>query len=242
MNSTSTLLLAITAATLQFSGLARAEKIRLALVMDVKTHQSRSTFDLSKDHPGEDWLYLTAAHDDIEFNMRMSISGQKDVVQKGRTEVSEVPGVTEGVSGYKRARLEPFGNEVTLVIETKLTRKKKKDDKDVEEKEDRLERIPLQFKSRSGTLQDLKSGKTLEFLITSAGLKSILDRAKQNKMSALDLHAHGEGSRFSASGWSKLLDARQKGIVFVSAGRIQYEAPPTHVHAEGKAAVNDKSG
>ena len=238
MSSKTTLFLAVAALTLHFASSASAEKMRMALVRDVKTHQSRSTFEPSKDHPDEDWLYLTAAHDDIEYYMRMSMSGQKDVVQKGRTDVSEVPGVTEGVSGYKRARLETFGNDLTLVIETKLTRKKKKDNKEVEEKEDTVERIPLQFKSRSATLQDLKSEKPIELQITSEGLKSMLERTKQKTMAGIDLHADGEGASMSASGSSKLLDLRKKGAVFASAGRIQYEAPPTYVHAEGHVRVN----
>ena len=40
------------------------------------------------------------------------------------------------MTGYKRAKLETFGNEVTLVIETKLVRKKQKDGKEVEEKDE----------------------------------------------------------------------------------------------------------
>jgi hypothetical protein len=223
---------------LQLAIPANAGKMRIAVVMDVKMHQSRCTFEPSKDHPGEGWLYLTASHDDIEFDMHLSMTGQKDIAQKGRTNVDEVPGVTEGVTGYKRARLETFGNEVTLVIETKLTRKKQKDGKDVEEKEDKSERIPLQFKSRSATLQDLKGEKPVEMLITSEGLKAMLDRGKQETMANMNLHADGEGASVSASGSSKLLDSHNKGAVFISARKIQYEAPPTRIHAEGRVKAN----
>src|SRR5512133_3033377 len=85
---------------------APAKTMRMAMMMEVKNHQSRATFEPSKDHLGEEWLYLTQAHDDVEFEMRISMSGQKQQVQKGRTNVDEVPGVTEGVTGYKRAKVE----------------------------------------------------------------------------------------------------------------------------------------
>ena len=117
------------AACLLLAFYARAGALRMSMVMDVKTHQSRSTFEPSREHPGEDWFYLTQANDDVEYEMRLNMSGQQEQAQKGRTNVSEVPGVTDGVSGYKRARIETFGNEVSLVIETKLVRKKNKDGK-----------------------------------------------------------------------------------------------------------------
>jgi hypothetical protein len=218
--------------------LAPAKTMRMALMMDVKNHQSRATFEPSKDHPGEEWLYLTQAHDDIEFEMRFSMSGQKEQVQKGRTDVDEVPGVTGGVTGYKRAKLETFGNEMTLVIETKLVSKKKQDGKDVEEKEENLERIPLQFKNRSSTLEGIKAGKTVEFQITQAGLKSLLQRAKTKTEAGMNVKAEGEGAKASISSSAWFLGSSRKGAVFISVRKVQYEAPPMRVHAEGKLRVS----
>jgi len=217
---------------------ASAETMRMGLMMDVKNHQSRATFEPSKDHPGEEWLYLTQAHDDVEFEMRLSMSGQKEQVQKGRTNVDEVPGVTEGVSGYKRAKVETFGNEVTLIIETKLVRKKQKDGKEVEEKEENLERIPLRIKNRSATLEDLKAGKTVEFQITKAGLKGLLQQAKTKTEAGMNVKAEGEGAKTSISSSARLLASSRKGAAFISARKIQYEAPPMRVHAEGKLRVS----
>ena len=217
---------------------AAAKTMRMALMMDVKTHQSRATFEPSKDHPGEEWLYLTQAHDDVEFEMRLHMSGQKAQVQKGRTNVDEVPGVTKGVTGYKRAMVETFGNEATLVIETKLARKKQKDGKDVDEKEEGTERIPLQFKNKSATLEDLKSGKTVEFRITKEGLNSLLQQAKTKTEAGMSAKAEGEGAKVSISSSASYLNWNRKGAVFISAGKIQYEAPPMHVHAEGKVRVS----
>lgn len=215
-----------------------AKTMRMALMMDVKNHQSRATFEVSKDHPNEDWLYLTQAHDDVEFEMRLNMTGQKEVVQKGRTNVDEVPGVTEGVTGYKRAKVETFGNEVTLVIETKLLRKKTKEGKDVEEKEENLERIPLQFKNKSATLEDLKAGKTVEFRIAKAGLRSLLQGAKTKTEAGMNVKAQGEGAKASISSSAWYLDSSRKGAAFISTRKIQYEAPPMRVHAEGKLRVS----
>jgi hypothetical protein len=217
---------------------APAKTMRMALMMDVKSHQSRATFEPSNDHPGEEWLYLTQAHDDVEFEMRINMSGQKEQVQKGRTDVDEVPGVTEGVTGYKRAKVEIFGNEVTLVIETKLVRKKMKDGKDVDEKEERLERIPLQFKNKSASLEDLKGSKPVEFQITKTGLKSLLQGAKMKTEAGLNVKAEGEGAKASISSSAWFLDSTHKGAVFISARKVQYEAPPMRVHAEGKLRVS----
>jgi hypothetical protein len=217
---------------------APAETMRMALKFDMKKHQSRATFEPSTDHPGEEWFYLTQAHDDVEFEMRFSMSGQKEQVQKGRTSVGEIPGVTEGVTGYKRAKVETFGDEVTLVIETKLVRKKKKDGKEVEEKEENLERIPLQFKKRSATLEDLKTGKPVEFLIAKEGLKSLLQQTKTKAESRVNANADGGGAGVSISGSARLLDASRKGGVFISSRKVQYEAPPMHVHVEGKLRVS----
>jgi hypothetical protein len=217
---------------------APAKTMRMALMMDVKNHQSRATFEPSKDHPDEEWLYLTQAHDDVEFEMRLNMSGQKEQVQKGRTDVDEVPGVTEGVTGYKRAKLETFGYEVTLIIETKLVRNKKQDGKDVEEKEESLVRIPLQFKNKSATLEDLRAGKTVEFQITKAGLKNLLQRAKTKTEAGMNVKAEGEGAKASISSSAWFLGPSHKGAVFISARKIQYEAPPIRVHAEGKLRVS----
>lgn len=212
--------------------------MRMALMMDVKTHQSRATFEPSRDHPGEEWLYLTQAHGDVEFEMRLSMTGQKEQVQKGRTNVDEVPGVTEGVTGYKRAKVETFGNEVTLVIETKLVRKKTKDGKEVEEKEENLERIPLRFKNKSATLDDIKAGKTVEFQITKAGLKGLLQGAKTKTEAGMNVKAEGAGAKASLSGSAWFLDSSHKGVVFISARKVQYEAPPMRVHVEGKVRAS----
>ncbi|HWI56669.1 MAG TPA: hypothetical protein VNZ22_05550 [Bacillota bacterium] len=217
---------------------ALANTMRMALLMDVKNHQSRATFEPSKDHPGEEWLYLTQAHDDVEFEMRLSMSGQKEQVQKGRTNVDEVPGVTQGVTGYKRAKVETFGNEPTLIIETKLVRKKQQDGKEVEEKEESLQRLPLQFKSKSATLEDLKAGKTVEFQITKAGLKNLVQQAKTKTEAGMNVKAEGEGAKVSISSSVGFLDSSHKGVVFISARKIQYEAPPMRVHAEGKLRVS----
>jgi hypothetical protein len=215
-----------------------AKTMRMALMMDVKTHQSRATFEPSKNHPGEEWLYLTQAHDDVEFEMRLNMSGQKEQVQKGRTNVDEVPGVTEGVTGYRRAKVETFGNEVTLVIETKLVRKKQKDGKEVEEKEESVERIPLQFKLKSATLEDVKSGRTVEFRITKEGQKSILQQAKTKTEAGMNVKAEGEGAKVSISSSAWFLSSTRRGAVFISTGKVQYEAPPMRVHAEGKLRVS----
>jgi hypothetical protein len=217
---------------------APANTMRMGLVMDVKTHQSRATFEPSKDHPEEEWLYLTQGHDDVEFEMRLSMSGQKEQVQKGRTNVDEVPGVTEGVTGYKRAKVETFGNEVTLVIETKLVRKKQKDGKEVEEKEESVERIPLQFKNKSATIEDLRAGKTIEFQISKSGLKSVLQQAKMKTEAGMNVKAEGEGASASISSSAWFLDSSRKGVAFISARKIQYEAPPMRVHAEGKLRLS----
>jgi hypothetical protein len=210
----------------------------MGLMMDVKNHQSRATFEVSKDQPDEEWLYLTQARDDVEFEMRLSMSGQQEQVQKGRANVDEVPGITEGVTGYKRAKVETFGNEATLLIETKLVRKKNQDGKDVEEKEERTERIPLQFKKRSATLEDLQAGKTVEFQITKAGLKSLLQQAKIKTEAGMNMKAEGEGAKASISSSAHFLNSSHKGVVFISNRKIQYEAPPMHVHAEGKVRVS----
>ncbi len=217
---------------------ASAGTMRIALMMDVKNHESRATFEPSKDHPGEEWRYLTQAHDDVEFEMRLNMSGQKEQVQKGRTSVHEIPGVTEGVTGYKRAKVETFGNEVTLIVETKLVRKKQKDGKDVEETEESLQRIPLRFKSRSSTLRDLDTGKTVEFEITKAGLKSLLDQGKSKAEAGMNLKAEGEGAKVSMSSSARFLAGKRKGTVFISDRKIQYEAPPMHIHAEGKVRIS----
>ncbi len=217
---------------------ASAKTMRIALMMDVKKHQSRAIFEPCKEHPGEEWLYLTQAHDDVEFEMRLNMTGQKEQVQKGRTSVDEVPGVTEGVTGYKRAKVETFGNEVTLIIETKLMRQKKQDGKDVDEKEENIERIPLRFKSKSATLDDLKAGKTVEFRIARQGLKALLQQAKSKTEAGMNAKAEGEGAKVSISGSASLLDSSREGVVFISGRRVQYEAPPMRVHAEGKVRVS----
>jgi hypothetical protein len=217
---------------------APAKTMRLALMMDVKNHQSRATFEPSKDHPGEEWLYLTQARDDVEFEMRFNMNGQGEQVQKGRTNAEEVPGVTEGVTGYKRAKVETFGKEVTLVIETKLVRNKKEKGKDVEEKEERVERIPLQFKNKSDTVEDLKAGKTVEFRIAKAGMKNILQQAKIKTETGMNLKAQGEGAKVWISSSASLLDSTRKGAVFIGARKIDYEAPPMRVQAEGKFRVS----
>ncbi|HWQ93120.1 MAG TPA: hypothetical protein VN673_15705 [Clostridia bacterium] len=230
--------IAAAAFSFMLAATATAEKMNMSMSIDVKIHQSRSTFEPSKEHPGEEWLYLTQGEDDIEFDLRMRMSGQNDVVQKGRTKVSTVPGVTEGVSGYKRAKIETFGNEVTLVIETKLTRKKQKDGKEVEEKEDAVERIPLQFKDRAASRQGFESGKRIECRISSTGLKAMLGRAKDKQMGAINVNAAGGGAKMSASGSATLLDSRRKGTVWISPQQIQYEAPPMRIRGEGKVRVN----
>jgi hypothetical protein len=217
---------------------APAKTMRMSMMMDVKNHQSRATFEPSKNHPGEEWLYLTRAHDDVEFEMRLKMSGQKEQVQKGRTNVDEIPGVTEGVTGYKRAKVETFGNEVALIVETKLVRKKKQDGKDVEEKVENLERIPLHFKTKSTTLKDLKAGRSVEFLITREGLKSLLQQAKTKTEAGMKMKAEGEGAKASISSSASFLKWSGKGVVFISARKIQYEAPPMQVHAEGKVQVS----
>ncbi len=209
----------------------RAETFSMAMALDMKVHQSRATFEPSRQHPDEDWLYLTRAHDDVETAMRVSMSGQKDMTQKGRATVSEVPGVTEGVSGYKRAKIETFGREATLVIETKLTRKKKKDNQEVEEKEERVDRIPLQFANPSDTVDDLRSGRTLELRISKAGLQALLQSGKDKAVANLNVNADGQGAKMSASASAGLLHSSRKGAVFVSKDRLDYEAPPIWVRS-----------
>jgi hypothetical protein len=209
------------------------------MMMDVKTHLSRATFEPSRDHPGEEWLYLTQASEDVEYEFRLSMTGQKEQFQKGRTNVEEIPGVTEGVSGYKRARVETFGNEVALVIETKLVRKKKKDGKDVEEKEDNLERIPLESKKKSTALEDLNAGKTVEFRVTSSGRETLLQQAKTKTAAGMKVNAEGKGAKASISGWARFLDSSRKGVAFISTRKVQYEAPPMRVHVEGNAKFDD---
>jgi len=213
---------------------APAKSMRMALMMDVKKHQSRATFEASKEHPDREWLYLTQAHDDVEFEMRLNMTGQEEQVQKGRTDVVEIPGVTAGVSGYKRAKAETFGNEVALVIETKLVRTKKQSGKDSQEKEESLERIPLQFKNKSDTLDDLKAGKTIEFRITPDGLKSLLGQAKTKAEAGLNAKSEGDGAKASISSKAWFLDSSRKGVVLISARKIHYEAPPMGMHAQGK--------
>lgn len=126
-----------------------------------------------------------------------------------------------GVIGYKRAKVEMFGNEVTLVIETKLVRNKKQDDKDVEEKEENLERIPLLFKDTSATVADLKAGKTVECRITRTGLKSLTQQAKTKMEAGINMKAQGEGAKASISTSAWFLDPSRKGVVFVSERKIQ---------------------
>jgi hypothetical protein len=155
--------------------------------------------------------------------------------------VGEVPGVTDGVSGYKRARIETFGNDVTLVIETKLVRQKKKEGKEVEEKEENTQRIPLRFKNKSATVEDLKGGRAVELRITPAGLKGLLQQAKTKTEASMNLQAEGEGAKVSASSDAWFLDTSRKGVVFVSARKIEYEAPPMRVHAEGNLHVKGAS-
>ena len=217
---------------------AWAEKLSMAVAMDLKIHQSRATFEPGKDHSGEDWFYLTTANDDVEVAMRMKVSGEKELSQKGRTTVREVPGVSEGVSGYKRARVETFGKEITLVIETKLTRLKKKDGQEVEEKEDRVDRIPLEFTNKSLTVDDLKSGRTVELRVSKAGVKVLLQSGKEKAFANMNLSA--EGAKMSASASSGLLDSRRKGAVFISRERIEYEAPPTWVRARASVHMNSR--
>lgn len=236
MRSISSFLVAIAVGLGGLATPAWAEKLSMAVAMDLKIFQSRATFEPSKDHPGEDWLYLTKATDDVEVAMRMQVSGEKAMDHKGRSTVSEVPGVSEGVSGYKRARVETFGKEVTLVIETKLTRMKKKDGQEVEEKEDRVDRIPLEFTSKSVTVDDLKSGRTVELRVSRAGLKVLLQSGKEKAFASMNLSA--EGAKMSASASSGLLDSRRKGAVFISQERIDYEAPPTWVRARASVKIN----
>lgn len=218
------------------SSLAVAGTMRIAMVMDVKNRQSRATFDRSREHPDEEWLYLTQAREDVEFDVRLSMSGQKEQVKKGRTAVSEVPGVSEGVTGYKRAKLETFGNETTLVIETKIAREKKKDGQDAAEKEENVQRIPIRFKNRSATLQDIRDGKTVQFEIPRSGLNSLLKAAKTKTEAGMNMKAEGEGARVSMSSSARFLG--HKGLVFVSARKIEYEAPPMRVHVEGAVRVS----
>lgn len=215
---------------------AAAGTMRIAMVMDVKTHQSRATFGTSREHADEEWLYLTQAREDVEIDVRLSMSGQKEQVKKGRTTVEEVPGVTPGVTGYKRAKLETFGNETTLIIESKFAREKTKDGKDTVEKEESVQRIPLRFKSRSATLQDIRDGKTVQFEIPRAGLKSLLDGAKSKTEAGMNLKAEGEGAKVSMSSWARFLG--HKGLVFISARKIEYEAPPMRVHVDGSVRVS----
>jgi hypothetical protein len=212
--------------------------MRISAMFDVKTHESRATFEPSKEHPGEDWLYLTQAHEDVELEMRFSMTGQEKKVTKGRTKVSEIPGVTEGVSGYKRAKLETFGSEVTLVIETKLVRKKQKEGKEVEEKDENVQRIPLQFVRKSATLDNLRTDRTSEMRITRAGLKGLIDQGKSKAEAGMNISANGEGSKASMSSSASFLSSSRKGAAFVSARKIQYEAPPMHVHVSGKVRAN----
>lgn len=217
---------------------APAGTIRMALMMDVSNHQSRSTFEPSKDLSDQEWLYLTQAHADVEFETRLSMSGMKEQAHKGRTNVQEVPGVTEGVTGYKRAKVETFGNGVNLIIDTKLVRKKQRDGQEVEEKEESLVRLPLQFKSKSATLADLEAGKTVAFQITKAGLKSLLNQAKIKTEAGMNMKADGPGAKASISSSAWFLNPGHKGMVFISARKIQYEEPPMRVRAEGKVRVS----
>lgn len=216
----------------------QAGTMRISAMFDLKTYESRATFEPSKEHPGEDWLYLTQAQDDVEFEMEFNMTGQKKQQAKGRKKVSEVPGVTEGITGYKRAKLETFGNEVTLVIETKLVRKKQKDGKDVEEKEENVQRIPLQFKDKAASVENLKTDKSFEMRITPAGLKDLLEQGKTKAESGLNISAQGKGAKSSLSGSASFLRSSRKGVAFVSAKKIQYEAPPMHIHVSGKVRAN----
>jgi hypothetical protein len=62
----------------------------------------------------------------------------------------------------------------------------------------------------------------------------MLEQSKAKTIAGINLNAGGEGAKISASGWSKLLDPSRKGTAFISARRIQYEAPPNRVHVEAK--------
>ncbi|HWH68933.1 MAG TPA: hypothetical protein VNT26_06080, partial [Candidatus Sulfotelmatobacter sp.] len=97
---------------------------------------------------------------------------------------------------------------------------------------------PLQFKSKSATLEDLKAGKTVEFQITKAGLKNLVQQAKTKTEAGMNVKAEGEGAKVSISSSVGFLDSSHKGVVFISARKIQYEAPPMRVHAEGKLRVS----
>ena len=63
-----------------------AGSMRISAMFDVKTHESRATFEPSKEHPGEDWLYLTQAYDDVEFEMHLDMTGQKKTGDEGPDE------------------------------------------------------------------------------------------------------------------------------------------------------------
>ena len=98
-------------------------------------------------------------------------------------------------------------------------------------------RIPLEFKIKSATFADLKGPKPIELRITKAGLNNLLGDAKAKGKAGINAKASGEGAKVSIAGFSRLLDSNRKGGVFVSADRIQYEAPPMRVHAEGRLKV-----
>ncbi len=49
------------AALLQCGSPATAQKMAMAISMDVTIHECVATFERNKDHPDEEWLYLTKA-------------------------------------------------------------------------------------------------------------------------------------------------------------------------------------
>jgi hypothetical protein len=224
------------AVALQF---AQAGGMRMSAALDVKVHKAQFTFERSTDRPGEGWLYLTRGVQDVEFDLRLKMSGEDPVVQKGRSEANEVPGVTAGVTGFKRARLETFGKDVTLVVETDIVRTKQKDGNDVQEKEQETLRLPLRFKDRSGSLEAIRAGKTVELQITSAGLKQLREGASAKGKAGVGMSAEGDGVKVSGSASATFLRASHRGRVFAGPDRIEYEPPPMHVHAEGSVRVDE---
>ena len=74
--------------------------------------------------------------------------------------------------------------------------------------------------------------------ITRAGLKGLIDQGKSKAEAGLNMTAKGEGSKASLSSSASFLKSSRKGAAFVSARKIQYEAPPMRVHVAGKVRAN----
>jgi hypothetical protein len=202
----------------------------------MKILSSKQSFERDKEKKDEPWLYITRNTQDTDINMEFEMTDAPPQKVKTRVDAGVLPGKTAKSTGYIRAKIDQFGKTLELVIEenyTYMTKKKvENEEKEVEEKIEKTQRIPLEFVSKGGTFDDWKNGKTVELQITKKGLAEILEKAKAQAQSSIKLKTQGKGAKGSVSSSAKFL-SRSKGTIIANLERIDYEAPPMSSHGEG---------